>query len=288
MPPPLILAYHAIGDVPAEQDPDGLVVPVEELRQAITGLKRRGYEFVTAAVFARRMATGRPLGAVCALTFDDGSEDNATVLPGLLEQLDVPATLYVCPGQLGEPHPWLEPQSGVRIMSREQLLETARLPFIEIGSHTIRHADLANADEEEAYREMAESKRVLEDMLGSRSRASRIPTATTRRLARRRPSGRLRERRDLRPARRLAPLRAAARADRAGRLAAAVRAEGARPVQAAGRLTADAPAPQAAGPRLRALAGTPGLGREGFTAAARRRQRIAPAITTRWISFVPS
>jgi peptidoglycan/xylan/chitin deacetylase (PgdA/CDA1 family) len=84
----------------------------------------------------------------------------------VLEQLDVPATLYVCPGQLGEPHPWLEPESGVRIMGREQLLETARLPFIEIGSHTIRHADLANATEEEAYREMAESKRVLEDMLG--------------------------------------------------------------------------------------------------------------------------
>jgi peptidoglycan/xylan/chitin deacetylase (PgdA/CDA1 family) len=165
MRPPLLLAYHAVGDVPREQDPDGLVVPVAELRAAVESLRRRGYEFVTARDFVRRMRGGRSAPRICALTFDDGSEDNATVLPGVLSALGVPATLYVCPGLLGEPHPWLEPGTGVRLMTREQLRETSQLDFIEIGSHTVRHADLADADHERALRELAESKRVLEEMI---------------------------------------------------------------------------------------------------------------------------
>src|SRR4051794_23224227 len=135
MSPPLVLAYHAVGDVPREQDPDRLVVPVEELRQAVASLRDRGYRFVTAAGFVHEMRDGRPPRGVCALTFDDGSEDNATVLPGILESLGVPATLYVCPGLLGQPHPWLEPGAGVRIMTRDQLIETAQQAHIEIGSH---------------------------------------------------------------------------------------------------------------------------------------------------------
>jgi peptidoglycan/xylan/chitin deacetylase (PgdA/CDA1 family) len=166
MRPPVMLAYHAVGDVPRELDPDNLVVPVDHLRMAVENLRGRGYEFLTAADFARRVNGGRPADAICALTFDDGSEDNATVLPGLLAELGVPATLYVCPGLLGAPHPWLAPGADVRIMTREQLLATATHEHIEIGSHTVRHADLEHADAEQAYRELAESKRVLEELLG--------------------------------------------------------------------------------------------------------------------------
>ena len=165
MRPALVLAYHAVGEVPREQDPDRLVVTEEELRLAVSSLRDRGYRFVTAAGFVREMRNGNPPRGVCALTFDDGSEDNATVLPGILSSLGVPATLYVCPGLLGQPHPWLEPGSGVRIMTRDQLTATAEHEHIEIGSHTVRHADLADADDEVAYRELAESKRLLEDMI---------------------------------------------------------------------------------------------------------------------------
>src|SRR3954469_15888737 len=166
MRPPVVLAYHAVGDLPRAQDPDGLVVPVDELRQAISSLRERGYRFLTAAEFVREIRGGRPPRGICSLTFDGGSEDNATVLPGVLASLGVPATLYVCPGLLGQPHPWLEPGSGVRIMTREELEETAKHEHIEIGSHTVRHADLAHADREHALRELAESKHLLEEIIG--------------------------------------------------------------------------------------------------------------------------
>jgi glycosyltransferase involved in cell wall biosynthesis/peptidoglycan/xylan/chitin deacetylase (PgdA/CDA1 family) len=163
--PPLVFAYHAIGEVPPELDPDRLAVPADELRGAIEVLLGRGYEFVTADEFARRLHAGESLKRVCALTFDDGSADNATVLPEILASFGVPATLFVCPGLLGHPHPWIAAEAGVRLMNREELDSVAKLDFIEIGSHTSTHADLGDATYEQALDEMVAAKRELEEML---------------------------------------------------------------------------------------------------------------------------
>jgi colanic acid/amylovoran biosynthesis glycosyltransferase len=163
--PPLVLAYHAVGEVPAALDPERLAVPPNELRAAVERLLERGYQFVTASEFASRLRSGGSLRRVCALTFDDGSADNATILPEILTSLGVPATLFVCPGLLGRPHPWIAPEAGVRLMNREELEATARLDLIEIGSHTVTHPDLGDATYEEALREMVMSKRELEEML---------------------------------------------------------------------------------------------------------------------------
>jgi peptidoglycan/xylan/chitin deacetylase (PgdA/CDA1 family) len=142
------------------------MLPPGELRAHVEYLLRRRYEFVTAAEFAQRLQSRARLHGVCALTFDDGSVDNATILPGLLAALGVPATLFVCPGLLGRPHPWLLPETGVRLMNADELKAVSQLGFIEIGSHTVSHADLEQASEEEAYRDMAESKAALEDLIG--------------------------------------------------------------------------------------------------------------------------
>jgi peptidoglycan/xylan/chitin deacetylase (PgdA/CDA1 family) len=167
MRPPLVLAYHAIGDVPRELDPDGLVVPASDIRAQIERLREREYEFVTAREFARRLRADESLAGVCSLTFDDGSLDNATILPGILRALDVPATLYVCPGLLGKPHPWVLPEAGMRLMDLDELRAVAELPFIEIGSHTNNHLDLEPiTDASHAYGELRSSKLAIEELIG--------------------------------------------------------------------------------------------------------------------------
>jgi peptidoglycan/xylan/chitin deacetylase (PgdA/CDA1 family) len=165
--PPLVLAYHGLGELTPAQDPDGLMVPPERFRRHVVRLRSRGYEFVTQAEFARRLRAAGPPRATVSLTFDDGPEDNATVLPRLLEELEVPATLFVCPGLLGRPYQWLDPEAGVRLMDRDQLRALAPHPLIEIGSHTREHALLDQASEEEAHAEMAASKRELEELVGA-------------------------------------------------------------------------------------------------------------------------
>jgi peptidoglycan/xylan/chitin deacetylase (PgdA/CDA1 family) len=165
--PPIVLAYHGLGEVPRAHDPHNLMLPPEEFTGHVRRLLARGYEFVKMRAFAERLHAGASLRGVCALTFDDGSADNHALLPELLARLGVPATLFVCPGLFGEPHPFLAPESGVRLMTLEDARELTGLASVEVGSHTIGHDVLDDADPDTAYREMADSKQMLEDVLGT-------------------------------------------------------------------------------------------------------------------------
>jgi peptidoglycan/xylan/chitin deacetylase (PgdA/CDA1 family) len=161
---PLVLGYHCVNSVANAHDPDNLVVTPVRFRWQVETLRDRGYTFVSMADFAERLVPSGPPGGVCALTFDDGADDQ--VLFDVLTTLEVSATLYVCPGLLGRPHPWLRPESRIRLLSKEALVDVSRIPGIEIGSHTNAHADLSKATPDEAYRELASSRQALEDLLG--------------------------------------------------------------------------------------------------------------------------
>jgi peptidoglycan/xylan/chitin deacetylase (PgdA/CDA1 family) len=162
----VILAYHGVARVSREDDPRNLVVDPDRFLRQVGLLRRRGYTFVTVLEFAQHLDGGSaPPPGFCALTFDDGTADHAQVLPDLLARLDVAATLYVCPGLLNRPNPFLRPESGFRLMNAEELQAVAANPRIEIGSHTRTHAVLADATEEEAYEEMSASKTELEALI---------------------------------------------------------------------------------------------------------------------------
>jgi peptidoglycan/xylan/chitin deacetylase (PgdA/CDA1 family) len=164
--PPVVLGYHGIARVRAEDDPVWLFVPPDKLERQIARMKRRGYRFVTMTDFARRLTAGEDLTATCALTFDDGTLDQLEALAPLLRSMgDLPGTVYVCPGLLGQPYPWAGADAGVRFMDEDELHELAGFPNIEIGSHTINHTVLETASGEEAYREMSSCKERLEEML---------------------------------------------------------------------------------------------------------------------------
>ncbi len=161
----VVLAYHGIADVNPHDDPVRLWVAPAALERQVRTMHRRGYQFVTMADFGERLHAGSGTDGLCALTFDDGTEDHASILPDLLERLGVPGTIYVCPGLLGEPYPWVAERTGIRFMSRAQLLALAGHPRVEIGSHTERHTELDTATAEFAFAEMDRCKRTLEEML---------------------------------------------------------------------------------------------------------------------------
>lgn len=165
MRPTLILAYHGLGSFARELDPHHLMVEPERFRRQMATLKRRGYRFVTLSRLATYLDAPAPPAGLCVLTFDDGTEDNLTLLLPLLNELDVPATVFACPGLLGQSHFSMPPEAGVRFMTEGELRALASSPLVEIGSHTSEHADLSDASEENAYDEMLRSKRQLEDLL---------------------------------------------------------------------------------------------------------------------------
>jgi peptidoglycan/xylan/chitin deacetylase (PgdA/CDA1 family) len=161
----LVLAYHSLGNAPRELDPRNLMVDPARFRRQIRTVRRRGYRFIGLSEFVARLEEGGPPDRACVLTFDDGTVDNLEIVAPLLVELEVPATFFVCPGLLGEPHFGFPAAAGVRMMRADELRELASSPFAEIGSHTSTHADLSSVSEEEAYREMAGSKDALEELL---------------------------------------------------------------------------------------------------------------------------
>jgi peptidoglycan/xylan/chitin deacetylase (PgdA/CDA1 family) len=146
-------------------DPHNLMVSPTRFRGQMQALLRRGYQFVPLTEFAETMTEGGSGGGVCALTFDDGTVDNLEVVAPLLAELELPATVFACPGLLGQSHFAMPPEAGVRLMDAEELRALAASPFVEIGSHTNTHVDLSMACAEEAYSEMASSKAAFEELL---------------------------------------------------------------------------------------------------------------------------
>src|ERR1700691_127640 len=152
--PSLVLAYHGLGVHPRTMDPHNLMVPPARFRGQMQALLRRGYRFVSLSEFGRELSVSVSGGGVCALTFDDGTVDNLEVGAPLLTELGIPATVFVCPGLLGEPHFAMPARAGVRLLDAEELRALAASPLVEIGSHTNTHVDLSAASLEEAHGEM--------------------------------------------------------------------------------------------------------------------------------------
>jgi peptidoglycan/xylan/chitin deacetylase (PgdA/CDA1 family) len=165
--PPLVLLYHSIGEpLERRQDSANLMLPVDRFRAQLEKLRRRGYRFLKLTDWVARIEDGRGPEGACALTFDDGSSDGYSILPQVLEEFDAAATIFVCPGLLGKPHFALSEDSGVRLMTADEIRALADNDRFELGSHTNEHTCMDDTSAEEAYTLMYESRIALEQLIG--------------------------------------------------------------------------------------------------------------------------
>jgi peptidoglycan/xylan/chitin deacetylase (PgdA/CDA1 family) len=111
----------------------------------------------------------KPGGRYCAVTFDDGFNcifENA--LP-VLSKRNIPATLFVPSGLLGQQPLWLieghEDYNDV-VMTKLQLNSLDKKLF-SIGSHGKTHQNLLQVSNNEARKEIIQSKKELEDILNT-------------------------------------------------------------------------------------------------------------------------
>lgn len=92
---PAILMYHRVAEPP--WDPWGLAVPPALFREQLEALKSRRTLLSMDALVAG-LETGSLPPRATALTFDDGYADNLLVAAQILEDLEVPATLFLTSG----------------------------------------------------------------------------------------------------------------------------------------------------------------------------------------------
>jgi len=163
--PPFALCYHGVGRPGPDGDGHGLMVAPERLSEHIDLLLGQGHRLVGAQELARAVTRGGAQSAagLGALTFDDGLAESMAAVAELLRGRAAGATAFIPSGLLGRPHPDLT--DGRRIVDRVQLLELAA-EGMEIGAHSVDHADLRSLPAAEALDQMRRSRADLEDILG--------------------------------------------------------------------------------------------------------------------------
>lgn len=137
----------------------------DDLRRLAEGLLTEGVRLVPLDVLLDPAPEGPPRAA---LTFDDGFRSvHSEALP-VLDELGVPATVYVVSDRVGGDNRW--PGQGkvprFELLSWSELAELRDAGFA-IGCHTANHVRLDRLAEAEWGRELEDSKRVLADELGT-------------------------------------------------------------------------------------------------------------------------
>jgi peptidoglycan/xylan/chitin deacetylase (PgdA/CDA1 family) len=170
-----ILLYHGVGPTSTRIDPGFLRVRPEAFRAQLRLLLAAGFEIVTVGEFVERSGGRTPPPGIVALSFDDGMDDNHSVVLPLLREHGLRATVYVTTGLIGKPNPWMAPESGARMMTVDELRELAAAGF-EIGAHTVSHPDLSRLGFDECLREMRASRDELERTLDVEVRTFAYPS----------------------------------------------------------------------------------------------------------------
>jgi len=102
-----------------------------------------------------------------AVTFDDGYAAVGRIAWPLLLELQVPMTLFVVAGAIGQSNHWDQAQGDcLEPMADAVLLRELADAGVEIGSHTMSHARLTACSNAELHTEIVDAKQKLEDLLG--------------------------------------------------------------------------------------------------------------------------
>ncbi|MFZ2024877.1 MAG: polysaccharide deacetylase family protein [Microgenomates group bacterium] len=156
-----ILLYHYVEYVEDKGDTirQSLNITPYTFDKQLQTLVDAGYTFLTAKDLGELFdgkITKLPEKSVL-ITFDDGYRDFYTDVYPILQKYNAKATVYVIAGFVYHRN----------YMTEAQLKEIAASGLVDVGAHTVHHVGLTNADKKTEKKEVEESKKILEDILGT-------------------------------------------------------------------------------------------------------------------------
>lgn len=150
-----ILMYHEIGDNPVSVYPE-LYVSRDDFRWQMEYLKEHGYNPVSLEQVFRHWSENAPLPPKpVVITFDDGYESWFVKVFPIMRSLGFTGTLFLQVDRLNS-------KGGLTDQMVREMIQAG----FEIGSHTFSHPDLSHLSGEKLVREVAGSKRALEEKFG--------------------------------------------------------------------------------------------------------------------------
>jgi peptidoglycan/xylan/chitin deacetylase (PgdA/CDA1 family) len=154
----VVLRYHSVGGSGYED------LTRERFRADLAALTE-AYEVVD---LPEAVADAAAPTKQVAVTFDDGYETFATTVLPLLEEFDVPATVFVIADAIGDPTFQHDPPEHVdTYLSRSQLDDLVAHDLVTIGNHTRTHSRLPTLAEGDLVAEIRGAQTELEDRLGT-------------------------------------------------------------------------------------------------------------------------
>lgn len=157
----IVLTYH---DVIARRGPGSLWFDctASELASQLDWLQRRGAHFITLDELYQALSKGAKLPPhAVAITFADGYQGFWDFGYPELKKRGIPATMFVHTGFVGDR------SHGRPKMTWSELGRLQASGLVQIESQTVSHpADLGQLSESDQWRELTESKRTLETLLG--------------------------------------------------------------------------------------------------------------------------
>ncbi|MFZ4698742.1 MAG: polysaccharide deacetylase family protein [Candidatus Methylumidiphilus sp.] len=166
-PPISVLMYHQVGKFKEPETHRSSYCEVDRFHAQMALLKFAGYQVISleeaySALFANVALPRRSV----VLSFDDGYENFADNALPILAEFGYPSVLFAVSGLLGQPAQWLAGEREKPPLLSASRLRELRSAKVEIGSHTISHPRLGRLPPEQAWREIADSKSELEQVLG--------------------------------------------------------------------------------------------------------------------------
>lgn len=142
------ILYHSIG-TELEHDTYGISISKERFKEHILYLKDN-YELI----FIDDKFSNNLDRNTLSITFDDGYKDNLYALE-LCEKYKIPFTLYITTNEIGNKN----------YLNKSEILEFEKSEYCILGTHSHTHPHLASLNYEAQFRELSNSKKILEDIL---------------------------------------------------------------------------------------------------------------------------
>lgn len=129
-----------------------------------------------AADSVRQLPKGRKHAAV---TFDDGFASTIDLVLPVLSDEAIPVTFFIPTAYLGKQATWIRntdrQQCVGRVINADALRTLSKRDFVTIGSHGTSHRRLTEMSDIEVLTELAESKRILENITGRNAEIHAFP-----------------------------------------------------------------------------------------------------------------
>ena len=173
-----ILMYHRVVDEIEEADPYHVYITTENFEAQMRYVHDRGYQSISledavAASGHHESNWSKPI----VITFDDGYMDTYTKAFPILQKYGLNATVPLVSGHIGGYNLW-DKGTVIQtpILTQTEIQEMARYGFT-FASHTVNHKPLTSLNDDEAYKEIAESKTAIELQGGTEAHPEWNPKA---------------------------------------------------------------------------------------------------------------